>query len=410
MYLAIKTHFPDNDANNLIIRQLGYNAYKLWNVANYEMRNWQTLGMDKRPTWYSQKKALKDNFFYKNLPSQTAQELLNVLHQAYKSYDSLVKSKKIDNPKPPRFKQDIVGFKFKQMAIVHNKDEIRLSIPKQLREYLKTQNINVKFIYLKNKSFSSINNIKEVQVRFVGNVGFETIIVYENPDMEMLKNNNNFLSIDLGIKNDVTCFDSITGKCFILRNFLNITQPITKRIAELQSIYQLQCNASSIKYKQTKAIDALYKKRNNKIENWLHQMTHYIATYCVKNNINTVIVGDWKNIRKDTNLGKNNNQKLHAFPFAKFYQKLEYKLLQHGIILIKQNEAYSSQCSPNSTCVSKAYAKPSNRKHRGLYKDGMLYNADCVGAYNIYRLYLQNNNIAITPKYKNLSNPETMYL
>ena len=55
-------------------------------------------------------------------------------------------------------------------------------------------------------------------------------------------------------------------------------------------------------------------------------MTHYIATYCVKNNINTVIVGDWKNIRKDTNLGKNNNQKLHAFPFAKFYQKLEYKL------------------------------------------------------------------------------------
>ena len=47
MYLAMKTYFPNDDINNFIMRQLGYNAYKLWNVANYEMRNWQILGMDR---------------------------------------------------------------------------------------------------------------------------------------------------------------------------------------------------------------------------------------------------------------------------------------------------------------------------------------------------------------------------
>jgi putative transposase len=55
--------------------------------------------------------------------------------------------------------------------------------------------------------------------------------------------------------------------------------------------------------------------------------------------------------------------------------------------------------------VSKKYAAKSNRKYRGLYitKDAV-YNADCVGAYNILRLYLSKNKKEI-PQYGNLSSP-----
>ena len=53
-----------------------------------------------------------------------------------------------------------------------------------------------------------------------------------------------------------------------------------------------------------------------------------------------------------------------------------------------KEESYTSQCSPLSPEVWKRYAEPSNRKERGLYRDGnRVYNADAVGAYNILRKY-----------------------
>ena len=49
---------------------------------------------------------------------------------------------------------------------------------------------------------------------------------------------------------------------------------------------------------------------------------------------------------------------------------LEYKLKRYGIRFIKQEESYTSQCSPLSPEVGKRYAEPSNRKERGSYRDG----------------------------------------
>ena len=90
--------------------------------------------------------------------------------------------------------------------------------------------------------------------------------------------------------------------------------------------------------------------------------------YCKANDIHTVIIGDITNIRRNKNLGKVTNQKLHALPYAKIYGMLEYKLAMHGITLAKQTEEYSSQCSPHAPQVTKEYVKKCNRTNRGLYK------------------------------------------
>ena len=67
---------------------------------------------------------------------------------------------------------------------------------------------------------------------------------------------------------------------------------------------------------------------------------------------------------------------------------MEYKLKMYGIRFVRQEESYTSQCSPLSREVSKRYAEASNRKERGMYiTDGVRYNADAVGAYNIMRKY-----------------------
>ena len=91
----------------------------------------------------------------------------------------------------------------------------------------------------------------------------------------------------------------------------------------------------------------------------------------------------------------------------RLYIMLDYKLKLYGIQLIKQEESYTSQCSPLSSEVSKRYAEASNRKERGMYiTNGVRFNADAIGAFNILRKYL-----SVSGKQKKLSitglkNPE----
>ena len=140
--------------------------------------------------------------------------------------------------------------------------------------------------------------------------------------------------------------------------------------------------------KTSKHLQKLYRKKNDCIKDYIHKMTRYITNYCVKNDIHTVVIGDIKGIRKEKNLGRKTNQKLHSLPYARIYMQLEYKLKMKGICLIRQEESYSSQCPPQSEEVSRIYAEKRNRKKRGIYiVDTVIYNADAVGAYNILRKY-----------------------
>ena len=101
MYLTKKEVITCKKEDLEILKHMGYAAYKLWNVGNYEKRNYKELGFEKFPNWYDQKKRLKETFFYKNLPSQTAQEVLCQLQESWSSFFQLQKSKKIINPRPP---------------------------------------------------------------------------------------------------------------------------------------------------------------------------------------------------------------------------------------------------------------------------------------------------------------------
>ena len=105
------------------------------------------------------------------------------------------------------------------------------------------------------------------------------------------------------------------------------------------------------------------------------------------------------------------NQNMRAICFARIYEYLSYKLKQVWIELVIIDEAYSSGCSPKSLTVSKDYYDKSQRKHRGLFVDGNdIYNADAVGAYNIMRIYRQNNNDNFLMPKVGLSNPNREYI
>ena len=411
MLLSHRTKISLNNDYSNIIGHMCYAAYKLWNVGNYERLNYKELGLSEYPDWYYQKKYHKDDMWYKQLPSQTAQEVLKLLDKSWKSFYVLQKTHGIENPRPPRFKQAPIVITYMQNAIVHEKgsDVVRLSLPKQLKIFMsETYGISDNYIYLKNKVFKDTDTIKQIKIYPPEGDKCDIIVVYEVEDIMPIPDNGRYLSIDLGLHNLMTCYDSTNGDTFIVgRKYLSICNYFNKEIARVQSQWSSLQSGKGIKYpKSSKHIQQIHKKKNNSINDYLHKVTRYIVSYCVENHINTVVIGDITNIRKDNDLGNVTNQKLHSLPFAKIYMMLQYKLKMKGIILIKQNEAYTSQTSPLSREVSKESAQKSNRIKRGLYKDGdKSWNADCVGAYNILKLHLSAKKINVELNPNEVKNP-----
>lgn len=396
MLLAHKTTIKVNESEANIIGHMCYAASKLWNVCNYERHNYQQLGLDTYPDWYYQKKNHKNDLWFKQLPAQSAQEVCKVLDKSWKSFFKLKKTGGVENPRPPKYKKENIPVRYMQMGIQHQEtsDYLRLSLSKSLMKFMdENYGINDKFLFLKSKTFENINTIKQVHLYPPINGNCEVIVIYEKADVKECPDNGHYLSIDLGLHNLMTCYDSENGHSFIIgRKYLSYCHYFAKTIAQKQSQWAKVQAKQGIQYpKMSKHVQSLYQKKNNVTRDYLHKITKYIVDYCKTNDVSRVVIGDIKGIRKNKNLGKQVNQQLHALPYAKIYLLLTYKLAQEGITLIKQNEAYSSQCSPLSPKVSKRYAKKSNRKQRGLYVDGdKQWNADVVGAYNILRLYLNN--------------------
>ena len=245
------------------------------------------------------------------------------------------------------------------------------------------------YLFLENEIFRSMDSIKQIKLYEPKDNIARVIVIYEIPEVKMLEDNGHYLSIDLGVKNPFTCYDSEDNSFIVGKRFLSILHYYDKKIAYYQSIFSSQQLAAGIGYpKPTKRVLALYEKKRNALNDYFHKCTRHIADYCRNNGINRVIIGDITGIRKGYDKGDRLNQQFHSLPYAQIYTMLEYKLKLYGITLIKQNEAYSSQVSPLAEKVCRENTYASGRVKRGLYKDGnSIYNADAVGAYNILRLY-----------------------
>ena len=86
MLLSKKTSIKVSQEYANVIGHMCYAASKLWNVCNYERQHYKEMGMEKYPDWYYQKKSHREDLWYKQLPSQTAQEVCKLLDKAWKSF------------------------------------------------------------------------------------------------------------------------------------------------------------------------------------------------------------------------------------------------------------------------------------------------------------------------------------
>ena len=120
-----------------------------------------------------------------------------------------------------------------------------------------------------------------------------------------------------------------------------------------------------------------------------------VIDYCIDHDIGTLVVGYNETFQKDSNIGRRNNQTFVNIPFGLLRDKLEYLCELNGIILVMQEESYTSKASFWDKDVIPVYKSDDTeeyhfsgkRIHRGQYRtaSGQVLNADVNGALNIMR-------------------------
>ena len=394
MYPVIKQqvkHLTKEEYN--ILRELCRTAKNLTNQAIYNVRQYyfQEKQYLRYEANYHEMKHLEN---YKLLNANIAQQTLKKVDIMFKSFFALIKMAKqgkynyryikLPNYLPKN------GYSNISISQIRIKDNI-LTIPYS-NVFKEKYNKKIKKIQIKIPSVLENKKIKEIQIIPKFNARFfEIQYTYEIEEKNLNLNTNNALAIDLGVNNLCTCVTN-TGKSFIIdgRKLKSINQFFNKQNAKLQSIKDKQ----NIK-RQTKQQYLIYRKRKNRVNDYINKTCRYIINYCLANDIGTLVIGYNQSFQNKINLGKRNNQIFTQLPFGRIREKLEYLCKRYNINYILQEESYTSKASffDNDELPiynmdnPQTYEFSGKRIKRGLYqtKNNYRFNADCNGALNILR-------------------------
>ncbi len=352
----------------------------IYNLANYYVRqeffylgNWLRY----YDLWY----MLKDKEAYKKLPSQTAQQILRLVDKNWKSFFNSLKEWRAqpkpyqNRPKPPKYKKKNGEF----VSIFTNQQcrikEGYLYFPKRVAIFpIKTR--------IKNQLH---------QVRLVPKGLYYVVeIIYEKDIKNLKLDKKRFLGIDLGLANIVTMVNNAGLQPAIIKGGIakSTNQFYNKQLAKLKSVKDKRGIAF-----ETRRIQKLTKKRNNKINDQFHKISSRIINYCVDNNLGTIIIGYNRSWKQKANMGCINNQKFVQLPYFKLISQIQYKSKLIGIDVILEKESYTSKCSfLDNESIQKHKNYAGKRINRGLFRSnkGIVINADVNAGYNIIKKVVPN--------------------
>lgn len=381
-----------------LLKEMCHYSNNLYNVALYNIRQ-HYFNTKKFLTYESNYHECKTNENYGLLQAGISQQIMKVVDRSFKSFFNLIKKCKrgdyrYHDVNIPHYRKkggmfNLImstnaftvknGFLYVSMsrdfrALHPDVKEIKITFPKRLEDKV----------------------IKEVRILPCSNGKvFKVQYVYEVLEEVLNLDKDNALAIDLGIDNFATCVSTI-GTPFIMdgRKLKSINHQWNKEMAKLRSISMKQG------VKTTDRIQKITVKRNNRVNDIMKKSARYIVNYCTENNVGTLIVGYNVDFKRNSNIGKVNNQNFVQIPLGDLRQQLQFLCWKYGIEYLEQEESYTSKSSCLDNDVIPEY-KPEQpytgtfsgrRVHRGLYrtKNGTLINADVNGSANILRKCKQN--------------------
>lgn len=391
MYLTVKQqikHLSKEDYKS--IKELCHIAKNLTNEAIYNVRQYY-FTEDKFLKYEKNYTLLKSSPNYKELNSNIAQQILKEVDGSFKSFFGLIKLAKqgkysFKDCKLPRYLPKdgyttlVIGF------VRLNGNKLILPFSNNFKKTHKVVEITIPPVLL-DKKVKEIRILPKANARY-----FEIQYIYETECIQRNLNTQNALALDLGVNNLVTAVSS-TGKSFIVdgKRLKSINQWFNKENARLQSIKDKQHFGK----KPTNRQKAIARDCNNKVNDYMNKAARMIIDYCINNDIGTLIAGYNVTFRRNSHIGKQNNQNFVNIPYGRLRDKLAYMCELNGITYVEQEESYTSKASfwdkDNIPVYNndnpKEYEFSGNRVHRGLYEtaNGKTFNADINGALNIMR-------------------------
>lgn len=378
MILVERHQYVKNSKHYKELDKLCFLAKNLYNTSLYYIR--QHYFETGKYLGYTALNKLSNELFptdYQALPRKVSQQVQKLLDNNFKSFFNHLRNlKSNEHIHIPKYLDKTDG---RQVLIYTN-------------QAISINNKNVPKGYIKLSGVSFLIKTKVTDVKFARIVPCKNYIVIEisyEKQEQIISRNNRFASIDIGV-NNLAAVTSNVFYPFIVNGkpLKSINQYYNKKISEL---------SSKNKNKWSNKMYSITRKRDNKINDYMHKSSTFIVNQLVENRVDTLVIGHNNGWKQDTKMHKDDKQTFIQIPFNKFIHMLEYKCQLRGICVIRQEESYTSKCNflqqdylPTYGVDDNLFNPSGKRIKRGLYKSncGKIINADVNGSYNILRKYL----------------------
>ncbi|WP_324734856.1 transposase [Thermococcus sp. SY098] len=384
-----------------ILFELAQATAIIWNKINYQrLKQFKEFGkIDFNGTEKEAYYCFKDW-----IGGSTVQQLARKNAEAWRSFFKLNKKKKSRElpgwfkPKPPKFVKEENGEKLFIIPLRNDQYRIEGNVIK-LRRLGKFGRLRIQFkgrIHWKGRQGRLEIVYDDAKRKWYAHINFnveEKLIGGKWVKQPREPEGNLTAGVDLGVNNLMAVYVE-NGKSFLVngRPLKSIAFYWQKRIAE----YQSKINKSGSKKSRR------LKKMHEKIK---LQAKHYINTAVRRTverlyylGVSKIVVGYPKEIARNSDKGRKQNFLLsHVWRFNYVIKRLREVAEEYGISVIITDEAFTSQSCP--LCGQR---HPNGRIFRGLFKcrrEGVVMNADLVGAFNILRKIVKT----ITPSLPGLT-------
>ena len=302
----------------------------------------------------------------------TSQLACSVSRDVLAKYKTLKTNKQLFKTKKgkPTNEINIPEFKRPTLTLVYNRD---FSFTKDGLISIVTLSGRKKVAYYKNDYVNQFINNSEWKY------GGAILKQYKNNYYLLLTVNKevettatNIVGVDLGLNFIATVYDGEKTTFYSGKKVKEYRAHYKKIRQELQS-------------KNTKSAKRRLKAINNRENRYINDVNHCISKALVNSNPNRVfVVENLTNIRPAlAKVKKKDRYYMVSWSYGDLINKLEYKALLQGSILIKVNPKYTSQTCP----ICGKIDKNNRNKKLHIYKCrhcGYSSNDDRIGAMNIY--------------------------
>lgn len=384
-------------ATNIVLGYLTYHAGKLWNEANYLVKNKLA-----KPNKFDIYNKLKDTSIHKkSLQSRTAQIVLDELSRGWQNFFKYLQTpEKYPSPvKPPKYNKKKSPHRpviYDKTGFAIEKNTIRLSLSKELKQHLKEKH-NIDIDYLKIETGLDLSKLEILNIQITpynayGKITYRLNIVYQKEIKEEKLQTDTVLAIDYGVSNFATIVIENQPISYIIdgKGIQSILRKYLKKLSKWQKKRDNLLNKGLSTNRVDKILHRIQKRINNLIRDFSHKVSNLILELAKRYNVSTIVIGKFQESKnKESKLSSIINQMLSLLPHGRVSKQIKYKAEEYGIKTILVNEIYTSGVdSLRNQTVSKENYTPEARKYRGLFKSikGFI-NADVNGARNILKKF-----------------------